>query len=144
MHDWSEESFDWKGLDDAGWFIGGWLVRWARLSVFQIKEKFGTLRIYCGFGWSSFYSIYRPRHCWISPWWPRRLDLVVSKYLMPVLNKVVIPIQKKLYRYRYKKAVQKWPHLKLEILISADYGELLNGLAGYNYADYWEKINESN
>lgn len=140
IHQWGEENFDWKGLDEAGWYIGRWLRTWTRLSVFDIKEKFGSLRIYCHFGWDCFYSIWRPSHCWISPWWPYRLDLAVSKYVMPIINILIIPLQKKAYVWRYKKAVEKWPHLRDEILSDADYGELFEGaIPDYKHSDYWSE-----
>lgn len=141
MHDWGEEDFDWKGLNDAGEYISGWLVRWMRQPIFQTKEKFGTLRIYCSFGWSSFYSIWRPRHCWIAKWWPYKFDLWISNFIMPTLNKVVVPAQQKAYAWRYKKAVQKWPHLYAEIVSCADAGELFEGVVpGYKHSNFWKEV----
>ena len=128
MHDWSEEDFDWQGLNDAGEFIGAWLRKWVRMEVCDIKEKFGTLRIYCGFGWSSLYSIWRPHYCWIPKWWPYKLDRILSNALLPILNPIVARIQMKAYTWRYKKAVEKWPHLKEEILCCADWRELLGDI----------------
>lgn len=124
--DWPDKKFN--EIDEAGWFIGRWLRNWVRLPVVQIKEKFGTVRVYCHFGWDSFYSVWRPSHCWVPKWWPWSLDLKVSGYIMPLLNKVAVPIQTRAYRWRYRKAVEKWPHLREEILCCADFGELLEGL----------------
>lgn len=128
MHNYGDEGVNFDEIDEAGWFIGRWLRNWVRLPVMQIKEKFGTVRVYCHFGWSCFYSIWRPSHHWISSWWPYRFDLWISDFIMPLLNKVVVPIQMKAYRWRYKKAVEKWPHLAEEILICADYPQLLYGI----------------
>lgn len=128
MHSWGDEGVDWKGIDEAGWFIGGWLRRWVRMGVTQIKEKYGTVRVYCGFGWSTFYEIWRPGYAWAPTWYPWRLDMEISRFIMPILNRIVIPIQKSAYRWRYKKAIQKWPHLKEEILDCADWNEELEGL----------------
>jgi len=127
-HTWDENGVDWTGIEDAAYFIGGWLVRWVRLSVGCMKEKYGTTRVYCSFGWWSFYSIWRPQHCWVPAWWPYKLDLTVSRYLMPLLNRLVVPIQEKAYRFRYKQAVKKWTHLSREILDGADRPDLLGGL----------------
>lgn len=128
MHDWSDEKFDWQGLDDAGDYIGEWLRRWTRLSVHDIKEKFGTLRIYCSFGFYRIHDLVFPGYMYTRPWWPNKLDNLMSSIVLPLLNIIAIPIQKSLYRYRYKKAVQKWPHLREEILCCADFRELLEGL----------------
>lgn len=125
MHDWSEEEFDWAGLNDAGHFIGDWLRTWVRMEIRDVKEKFGTLRIYCGFGWQNIYAIWRPGYMWVHKWWPYRLDSAVSRVIMPLLNKVVVPMQARAYRTRYELAVERWPHLKQEILCCADYPELL-------------------
>ena len=143
MHNWGEEKFDWQGLDDAGDFIGEWLIKWVRLPVTCIKEKFGTLRVYCSFGWSSFYSIWRPQYMWVPGWYPWRLDLWLS-FHTPILrwiNKVVVPIHQWAYVWRYKKAVEKWPHLFAEIISMADYGKLFEGkIPGYVHGDFWIQI----
>ncbi|SRR5229473_1852558 len=141
MHSWSDDNFDWNGLDDVGDYIGLWLRRWVRMDIRQIKEKFGTLRIYCSFGWNSFYSVYHPGYCWSPKWWPYDLDRTLSDYLMPIFNKVIIPIQQKAYTWRYKKAVQKWPHLYKEIVSCADWGELFDGIIPeYKHSDFWKKV----
>lgn len=140
-HYWGEEKFDWRGLNDAGYYIGDWLRKWVRMPVRDIKEKFGTLRIYCSFGWSSFYTIWRPSYMWVPKWWPYKLDLALSCHIMPVLNKIVVPIQQKAYVWRYKKAVEKWPHLRDEIVCCADWGQLFEGsMPGYKHSDYWQEM----
>jgi len=142
-HYWGDDEFDWNGLNDAGTYIGCWLQTGVRMSVTTIKEKFGTLIIYCHFGWSSFYHVWRQYYMWVPKWWPYSLDLWIS-YNTPILNwlnRIVIPIQKKAYIWRYKKAVEKWPHLYDEIVCCADYGELFDGkLPGFKYSDYWKSI----
>lgn len=95
------------------------------MNIHDVKEKFGTLRIYCNFGWQSLYSIWRPGYMWVPKWWPYRLDLAISSVIMPLLNKIVVPVQARAYRTRYELAVEHWPHLKEEILCCADYPELL-------------------
>lgn len=138
--DWPDERFN--EIDDAGYYIGRWLRIWVRMPVTQIKEKFGTVRVYCSFGWSQIYSIWRPHYCWLPTWWPTKLDnwLSYQTPLLKVLNFFVVPIQKRAYAWRYKKAVQKWPHLYDEIVSCADWGELLEGtVPGYKHTDYWTK-----
>ena len=139
MHSWGDEGVDWEGINDAAEFIGLWLSKWARLNVSCWKEKFGTVRVYCSFGWSSVYSIWRPSHVWIPKWWPYKFDLWIgNSYLFVLLNKLVIPLQERAYVWRYKKAVEKWPHLYKEIVSGANYGELFEGtIPGYKHSDYW-------
>lgn len=143
MHDWSDEDVDWSGINDAGAYIGYWLRKWLRMDVRDVKEKFGTVRIYCSFGWQGVYSIYRPGYCWYPKWWPIKLDHWLA-YDTPVfkwINRIVVPIQQKAYAWRYKRAVQKWPHLYREIVSCADYGELFNGtVPGYKHSDYWQEV----
>lgn len=124
--DWPDENFNM--VDAAAEFIGIGIRRYGRINVRQYKEKYGTPRVYCQFGWSSFYSIWRPHYCWVPKWWPYSLDLTISWYLMPVLNRVVVPIQVKIYRHFYQRAIQKWTSIKKEIIYGADYPELLKGL----------------
>lgn len=141
MHSWGDEGVDWDGISDASLFIGLWLRRWMRMRVCDMKEKFGTVRVYCSFGWDSFYELFYPGYCWVKPWWPYKIDLYVSAYVMPLLNKLVLPIHKWAYAYRYKKAVQKWPHLYDEIVTGADWGEFFEGVVpGYKHSNYWTEI----
>ena len=144
MHDWSEENFDWSGLNAAGASIGYWLRKWVRMDVRDVKEKFGTLRVYCSFGWCSLYSVWRPSYMWSPKWWPVRFDRWVSDNtpILKWINRIVVPIQKKAYVWRYKKAVQKWPHLYEEILCCADYGDLFDGkIPGYKHSNFWTEVN---
>ena len=141
MHDWGDKDVDWGGIDDACEFIGDRLVKLGRIHVSQTKEKFGTVRVYCSFGLDSFYGIWRPRHMWVPTWWPWKLDLTVFNWISPLLNKVVIPYQKWLYKQTYRKAVQKWPHLYDEIVSCADWGELFDGvIPGYSHPKYWTAV----
>lgn len=139
---WPDEKFG--DVERASYFIGEWLRRWSRMSVSQCKEKFGTARVYCSFGWESFYQIAYPGYMWVQSWWPYKLDLWIS-YHTPLwvwVNQIVVPIHKKLYVWRYKKAIQKYPYLYNEILSMADWGELFDGkIPGYKHSDYWEQVN---
>lgn len=130
MHDWAEEDVDWKGLEDVAEFIAINLIKYYRIPVVQWKEKFGTVRVYCSFGWSTLYSIWRPQYQWVSKRWPYRLDLFISYNLgfIDFLNQWIIPWQKIGYRRIYKEAIKRYPHLKSEILEGADWIEELRGL----------------
>ena len=140
MHSWGEEGVDWSGIENSASEIGLFLVRWGRIGVHQTKEKFGTVRVYCHLGWNSFYEILWPRRMWILKWWPYRLDLKISDVVMPILNKIVLPYHKWLYRRAYGNAVKKRPHLREEILCCADFGVYLEGVAGYKHSDYWTEV----
>lgn len=130
MHDWSDEAVDWKGINDAAAFIAVWLRKYARLGVRDYKEKWGTVRVYCSIGFDCFHSVVWPGYVWIHTWWPYKFDLWLSYHtpILNLINRIVTPIQCRLYRWRYRKAIEKWPHLRLEILCAADFPELLRGL----------------
>jgi hypothetical protein len=143
MHQWGQEDVDWQGINDAAYYIAHWLKTWVRLSVVDYKEKFGTVRVYCTFGLQGIYFIWRPNYCWVPKWWPYSFDLWLTHHtpLFRWLNKIVVPIQMKAYAWRYKKAVQKWPHLYKEIVSMADYGELFEGVVpGYKHSNFWKQV----
>lgn len=128
MHSWGDEDVDWKGIDDAAYYIGCFIATWGRIGVMQTKEKFGTVRVYCHLGFSCFHGLVYPWHHWIHSWWPYKLDLAISGAIAKYVNYVLYPWQKLVYRQAYKNAVKKWPHLKAEILDCADFYEELKGL----------------
>lgn len=150
MHSWGDPGVDWKGINDAAEYIGGWLRTYARVEVRCIKEKFGTVRVYCSFGWGMFYSIWRPGYVWFPKWWPARFDMwLADSWVLRSINHVLIPLQMKAYVWRYRKAVERWPHLYKEIVSMADFGELFEGVtfAGqkkpYKHSDFWQTIGGS-
>lgn len=123
---WDDKYFD--QVANAANEIGTFIARWARIGVSQTKEKFGTVRVYCHFGYSCIHGIIWPRHNWIHQWWPYRFDLWLSQLLLPIINKLIFPYQKLIYRLAYKRAIQEYPHLREEILCCADFGEFLEGV----------------
>lgn len=143
MHSWGDVGVDWSGINDAAWYIAKNLRRYGRIGVRDWKEKFGTVRVYCSIGFDCFHSLVWPGHVWIHKWWPYKLDLWLSyklRLLYPI-NYIVIPYQKWVYGQVYKRAVQKWPHLRDEIVSMADFGEILEGrVPGYKHDDYWTKL----
>jgi len=129
MWTWGDERVDWAGINDAARYISDYLVKYGRINVRDYKEKYGTVRIYCSLGWSQFHSITHPRHCYARyPKWLWSLDCRVGSKVIQPLNRIVIRYHAWLYRRAYKNAIQKWPHLKCEILHAADFHELLKGL----------------
>lgn len=125
MHNWGDESIDWKGISDAASYIYYYLRRW-RVPVRDHKEKYGTVRVYTGFGFERgwlFNQLLKPGHMYYRfPMWVRKID-----YWIPIdwLNPVLIPFHKWLYTRAYGNAIKKWPHLRAEILYGADHYELL-------------------
>lgn len=114
---------DYQNLYAAAQFIGEGLAKWGRINVSQYKEKWGTVRIYCSFGWTDLHSVIFPQVNWY-PEGSRWMRYVTLEWL----NWAVIPIQKRVYRHYYKQAIRRWPHLKDAILNSADWHEPLEGL----------------
>jgi len=130
MHSWGDKNIDWKGINDAAEYIGTNLRKWGRVEVRQYKEKYGTVRVYCSFGWSCLLSITHPGYChYPYPKWLVTLDIYVFSKIIPSLcNWLVIPLQTWLYRKLYADMVKKYPHLREEILCAADWEEFLKGL----------------
>ncbi len=129
MHRWGDEGVDWKGISEAARYIGSGLRKWGRVTVLDYKEKYGTVRVYCVFGWSQIHSAVYPGYAYSQfPKWLWVLDCRLGYHLMRPLNWVVVPIQKRMYRRYYAAAVRKWPHLRSEILDAADFSELLEGI----------------
>ncbi len=126
MHSWGDENVDWEGIESAAEYIAKFISRWGRIRVSQWKEKFGTVRVYCGFGWECLYSIIWPTHVYIAKWWPYKLDLTISRWIMPRLSTLIYQYQVKIYILAYQRAVKKWPHIREEIICYADYPELLD------------------
>lgn len=128
MHNWGKEGVDWKGINDAAAYIGRGLRKW-RVPVRDYKEKYGTVRVYTGFGWWSIHDITHPGHAFVrykkdGLLWKINYSPITMK-IFGLLNKVVVPVHIYLYKVYYRKAVKKWPHLREEILIAADWTEYL-------------------
>lgn len=141
MHSWGNwDDKYFEQVSNAADEIGAFIARWGRMGVMQTKEKFGTVRVYCTFGMDCIHGLVWPYHHWIHKWWPYKLDLLMSSLLSRILNIILIPYQRFIYRLAYKRAVKKYPHLWKEILIMADYGELLDGIAGYKYSEHWKEV----
>ena len=119
MHTWGDEGVDWEGINDAAEYIGHHLRKYARLGN-SCKEKWGTVRVsILSFGWYGIYPLYRPSYYWYPTWWPMKLDfwLANTRVFRWLNTKVIVPVQKKMYVFVYKRAVQKWPHLYKEIVM---------------------------
>lgn len=125
-HLWGNTDFDWKALDDAGWYITKNCRRWARFGVYT-KEKYGTLRI----DTTAAYWTYWPVHSLIYPgyyhyrwsnkligWMEYPLAKITEKTgLMRLVNRY----QTWVLKYFWKRAARKWPHIAEEILDEYDF-----------------------
>jgi hypothetical protein len=137
MHQWGDEDVDWKGIDDAGRYIAKNLLWW-RVDVRDWKEKFGTIRVYCSLGIGWWPQLTHPGHVYNR--WPRWLDFIAYGgynrwnplyWALRGINVVAVPLHVWVYKRYYRKACEKWPHLKQEILRCADFHELLGAKVTY-------------
>jgi hypothetical protein len=133
---WPDELFSQVG--EAADFIGKYCRKYGRISVTQTKEKYGTARVYCGFGIGSFHDITHPGYAYgryPKFIWRLNIDFSYSKigrFLFRLLNKVVVPYQQFIYRRAYELAFKKWPLIREEIISGADWPEVVS--------QYWESI----
>lgn len=133
MHLWGDENVDWAGIDSAASFIQKYCNRWGRFGG-QAKEKYGTVRFYARIGYLSLHGLVYPGYTYCQfPKWLWTLDIYyISPALQFVFGKLAYRWQTFIYKKAYGLAIQKWPHLKKEILYGADYEELLK--------EYLEKL----
>jgi hypothetical protein len=125
MHFWGEPGVDWAGISAAAEYIGLGLRRWGRVSVTDYKEKYGSARCYLSLGLHDWHQLTHPGYVyrqWPGWLWPLNFR---GRWLLRLLNCVVLPYHIWLYRRYYRKAVERWPHLREEILCAADYPKLL-------------------
>jgi len=95
----------------------------------QAKEKYGELRFYAKFGWLSLHTLIYPGYVYSQfPNWLWRLD---CRYIGPTLRfffeRPFVWWQIKVYNWAYQRALARHPHLRAEILNSADYHEFIKG-----------------
>lgn len=126
-HDWSDDTFDWKGLQGAINILSKWAAR--GMIMGQIKEKYGSARWYAYFGRLSLHTLVYPRFMYRQfPKWLWALDI---NYIAPVLQfffgKLFVKYQIWAYNKGYQEALKTYPHLRAEILCSADNPELIKG-----------------
>lgn len=125
MHSWGDEDFHyWKEIEEAAEYIAKFCTTWGRIHVRDFKEKWGTVRVYCSFGWYEVAEIFAPGVNWYGkwPWYTKWLWRI---YVPRCINNLVVPYQEWIYRKAYAQAIKKWPMIKDEILCAADWFELL-------------------
>ena len=123
MHEWGDGFPYFKEVAEASEEMGDFCAKWGRIAVTQTKEKYGTCRVYCSFGWYQLGQVFFPRYHWCKG--PKILWKI---YIPKWINKIFIPYQIWIYRLAYKKAIKKYPMIKKEILCGADWSEYLGGL----------------
>jgi hypothetical protein len=138
-HDWSDDSFDWAGLNDAIDIIYWWTRHIGRFGG-QLKEKWGCVRFYVFFSDGTLYSIVKPGYYFYRwPRWVRRIDYNIVQKISRYTGVLYLLLkwQQFIYYVAYKRAVDKHPHLRDEILVDADFHELLEGIHGFKHSDHW-------
>ena len=128
MHDWSSDWPYFGDVSDAADYIGSFLRKWGRVGVMQTKEKYGTVRVSLSLGWTQLHDITHPGHYFSRyPNWLCKLDWFYLSKAIRLLNCIILPYHKWLYNKAYQNAIKKWPYIRDEILIDADYPEYIDG-----------------
>ena len=138
-HEWGEEGFDWKGLDDACNIIWNTCITWGRFGG-QAKEKRGCIRFYAYFSGFNLHTFFYPGHMYNRfPKWLRAVDDFLIKTIFRPLQRPMYWYQTKIYNWAYQLALKKYPHLRDEILCDADFPELITGgMEVHN--KYWKSV----
>lgn len=133
MHHWGGNFKYFGDVGEAADWIGQYCRKWGRINVAQTKEKYGTARVYCSFGWYQLHSITHPGYHYSQyPKWLWKFDLKFLSKLVRPFNFLIVPYQMFIYRRAYEKAFQKWPLIKREIIGGADYPEFVSS--------FWESV----
>ena len=128
MHNWGDGFEYFNDVGEAAYYIGNFLRKWGRVGVRDTKEKYGTVRVYLSLGWRQLHCITHPGHCFSRyPDWLWHLDCLYLSKAVRLLNCIVGPYHIWLYNKAYQNAIKKWPHIKEEILVMADFPELIDG-----------------
>lgn len=113
-HEWGQDDWDEKGLNNAGRFIYWMLTRIGRIGCHH-KEKWGTLRVSTYFYYGTFFCLLYPGYVSYAR---------IPKWLQPILChwrapecaiRMVRAYQIAVYKLTYRIAFARWPHLWLEI-----------------------------
>lgn len=120
-------------LDHIAIEIGTFIAKWGRIHVTDMKEKNGTVRVYCFMGNTSLHSLLYPMYMFKHksfPLWLWKLDIYHLTDIITFVAKRIgfYKYQKFIYRQAYKNAVGWYPHRKSAIINGADYLELLEGI----------------
>lgn len=115
-------------LDKIAYDIGNFCVRYGRIPVTQVKEKYGTVRVYCGFGCTSLHSLLFPNYVYKHkrfPDWLWRLDCNHGSKFWELFSRLIFPYQKFIYKLAYMRAIWKHPDHFDAITSCMDYPEYI-------------------
>ena len=151
MHHWGDGFKHFADVSGAARDIAMFCKRWGRIGVRDYKEKYGTARVYCGFGYTQLHSLIWPGHIYsrypfgvskygwklnatrFGKWlgnkiW--RLDCNFSRFFFQnkIIGGLICKYQIWIYKKAYERALKKYPYIVKEILYGADYPELLRHL----------------
>lgn len=140
-HEWGDEDFDWASLGKAERLLNR-LLKLGRIGV-HTKEKYGTLRasiyffsgtwhdiLYPGYVYNQ-YSFLREQRWYLDIYfWPKVFYYTGLSHIIRFIQMYVF------YTLAYYLVMKKYPHIKEEICVDADYPELIIG--GQDIHDkYW-------
>lgn len=127
MHVWGDEDFDWKQLSESIDMVDSFMRFWGRIGV-SSKEKYGTARIYVTFWDGSLHGMLYPGWCSSQfPKWLWKFDLFCIGPFMrwTRVASLVNWYQKKIYGMAYRRAIKKYPKIKVELVIDCDWEDLI-------------------
>lgn len=122
-----------NSLDDIPHEYIGRRLRWLGIRVDDMKEKWGTHRVYCSFGITDIHSLIYPGYHYVKfTGWRKDLYYRTAHLQWILFRKLVnwwlVPLQRRWYRKVYQMAIRKFPDRAQAILIGADEWDLLDGL----------------
>jgi len=126
-HLWGDTDMDWKGLDDARYYLQDNCRRYARLGLW-VKEKYGTLRVSttCAYfaEYDFIYHIFYPGYAYYQ--WPKWFRMYIDWPVGKVMRKIGVVRLLQIYqhwvlKHFWLRAATKWPHIAEEILDEYDW-----------------------
>ena len=129
MHDWSDETFDWAGLNDAIYSIMETWRIYGRIGSHG-KEKYGTFRDHPRFWDGGIWSLFYPSHFYIKRGWrfiyfTLDWDIVIPFTKATGILRLGHWYQELVYNYAIQRACKKYPHLTENLVRGIDGYELV-------------------
>lgn len=129
MNDWSDETFDWAGLNSAIYYIMDTWRIYGRIGSHG-KEKWGQFRDYPCFWDGGIWSLFYPGYVYIKPSWRFIYFTLDFKLVIPFTRATSILWlghwwQRQVYNYAIQRACKKYPHLTENLVRGIDGYELV-------------------
>jgi len=127
-HEWGSEFKYFEDVENVASEIGDYCCKWGRIPVRQTKEKYGTVRVYSGWGIENLFWFVKPNYCFYQ--WSQKIrsfDNAIFGIFFMLLRKPIFAWQRFIYNKAYQMAVKKYPHIREEILTDADWPEYIDG-----------------